>query len=173
MTHNRTDRRSPKHSTARVRSRWSCEWTGLSGGFVRRLISEKRERVRTREVTASTILIRTRLDRVAGGPQSGSDPSLSGAGARVGERNEEERKYFSPIFNTQVVTNVSQPTLTRYLPRRNRQRDVGHHCPGGGFHALSINSEGVDVAKWLAAKGVTGFVLKYRWFRPAPTASPK
>ena len=35
-------------------------------------------------------------------------------------------------------------------------------CPGGGFHALSINSEGVDVAKWLNDKGVTGFVLKYR-----------
>jgi acetyl esterase/lipase len=28
--------------------------------------------------------------------------------------------------------------------------------------ALSINNEGVDVAKWLAAKGVTAFVLKYR-----------
>ncbi len=28
--------------------------------------------------------------------------------------------------------------------------------------ALSINNEGIDVAKWLAAKGVTAFVLKYR-----------
>jgi len=28
--------------------------------------------------------------------------------------------------------------------------------------ALSINSEGIEVAKWLAAKGVTAFVLKYR-----------
>jgi acetyl esterase/lipase len=28
--------------------------------------------------------------------------------------------------------------------------------------ALSINSEGGDVAKWLAGKGVTAFVLKYR-----------
>src|SRR5579862_1094128 len=28
--------------------------------------------------------------------------------------------------------------------------------------ALSINSEGIDVAKYLAAKGVTAFVLKYR-----------
>ena len=35
-------------------------------------------------------------------------------------------------------------------------------CPGGGFMALSINSEGNDVAKYLAAKGVTAFVLKYR-----------
>jgi hypothetical protein len=28
--------------------------------------------------------------------------------------------------------------------------------------ALSIATEGVDVAKYLAAKGVTAFVLKYR-----------
>ncbi|MFX8331602.1 hypothetical protein ABTL50_19420, partial [Acinetobacter baumannii] len=35
-------------------------------------------------------------------------------------------------------------------------------CPGGGFIALSINSEGYDVAKWLTKKGVTCFVLKYR-----------
>jgi acetyl esterase/lipase len=35
-------------------------------------------------------------------------------------------------------------------------------CPGGGFMALSITSEGTDVAKYLTAKGVTAFVLKYR-----------
>jgi acetyl esterase/lipase len=35
-------------------------------------------------------------------------------------------------------------------------------CPGGGFYALSINSEGYDVAEWLVKKGVTCFVLKYR-----------
>jgi acetyl esterase/lipase len=35
-------------------------------------------------------------------------------------------------------------------------------CPGGGFMALSINSEGNDVAKYVAARGVTAFVLKYR-----------
>jgi hypothetical protein len=35
-------------------------------------------------------------------------------------------------------------------------------CPGGGFMALSIDSEGIDVAKYLAARGVTTFVLKYR-----------
>src|SRR5262249_15798120 len=35
-------------------------------------------------------------------------------------------------------------------------------CPGGAFFALSIDSEGFDVARWLASKGVTCFVLKYR-----------
>jgi len=35
-------------------------------------------------------------------------------------------------------------------------------CPGGAFYGLSIDSEGFDDARWLAARGVTGFVLKYR-----------
>src|SRR2546427_8436369 len=35
-------------------------------------------------------------------------------------------------------------------------------CPGGAFFALSIDSEGLDVARWLNTRGVTGFVLKYR-----------
>ncbi len=75
----------------------------------------------------------------------------------------QEKEYFSQIFNTEVVTNVSQPTLTAYLPEPAIANGTSVIiCPGGGFHALSINSEGVDVAKWLNTKGVTAFVLKYR-----------
>ncbi|MFL6214673.1 MAG: alpha/beta hydrolase [Blastocatellia bacterium] len=74
-----------------------------------------------------------------------------------------EREYFSPIWNTQVVTNVSQPTLTVYAPAPGTANGTAIIvAPGGGFHALSINSEGIDVAKWLNARGVTAFVLKYR-----------
>ena len=35
-------------------------------------------------------------------------------------------------------------------------------APGGGLFALSINSEGKEVAQWLNTKGITAFVLKYR-----------
>ncbi len=35
-------------------------------------------------------------------------------------------------------------------------------APGGGFHMLSIDNEGVAVAKWLNSMGVTAFVLRYR-----------
>jgi acetyl esterase/lipase len=74
-----------------------------------------------------------------------------------------EKEYFSSIWQTQVVTNVVQPTLTAYIadPATANGTSV-IVCPGGGFHALSINSEGIDVAKWLNQKGVTAFVLKYR-----------
>lgn len=75
----------------------------------------------------------------------------------------QEKEYFSQIWNTQVVTNVAHPTLTVYLPDPAIANGTSVIiCPGGGFHALSINSEGIDVAKWLTARGVAAFVLKYR-----------
>ncbi len=75
-----------------------------------------------------------------------------------------EKQYFSKSWNTEIVTNVSQPSLTVYKPAaQSALSDVGIIvCPGGGFMALSINSEGIDVAKWLNGRGITAFVLKYR-----------
>lgn len=67
------------------------------------------------------------------------------------------------LFNTEVVYNVSEPTLTAYLPPKHLATGTAVIvAPGGAFHTLSINSEGVDVAKWLNTKGVAAFVLKYR-----------
>lgn len=67
------------------------------------------------------------------------------------------------MFNTRVVYNVVQPTLTAYLPDAALANGTAVIiAPGGAFHTLSIESEGIDVAKWLNAKGVAAFVLKYR-----------
>ena len=67
------------------------------------------------------------------------------------------------MFNTEVVYNVSQPTITAYLPDAALASGTAIIvAPGGAFHTLSINSEGVDVAKWLNSKGIAAFVLKYR-----------
>src|SRR6187551_1474791 len=69
----------------------------------------------------------------------------------------------SNLWNTKVAYNVSHPTLTVFEPASKQQGGTAVIiCPGGAFHALSINSEGFDVAKWLVKKGVTCFVLKYR-----------
>jgi predicted peptidase len=66
-------------------------------------------------------------------------------------------------WQTKVVYNVTKPTLTVFVPEADKANGTAVIiAPGGGFHALSINSEGLDVAKWLAQKGVTCFVLKYR-----------
>jgi acetyl esterase/lipase len=77
--------------------------------------------------------------------------------------NYPEKEYFSKTWNTEVVANVTKPTLTVFKPSPElRNGTAVVICPGGGFMALSIDSEGHDVARYLAAKGVTAFVLKYR-----------
>jgi acetyl esterase/lipase len=79
------------------------------------------------------------------------------------QENYPEKEYFSKNWNTEVVANVTKPTLTVFKPSPElRNGTAVVICPGGGFMALSINSEGIEVAKYLAAKGVTAFVLKYR-----------
>lgn len=66
-------------------------------------------------------------------------------------------------WKTKIVYNVSHPTLTVFAPDSMQSTGTAVIiCPGGAFHALSINSEGYDVANWLVKKGVTCFVLKYR-----------
>ena len=73
-----------------------------------------------------------------------------------------EKEYFSKLWNTEVVANVTKPSLTVFKPSvKSRNGTAVVVCPGGGFMALSITSEGTDVAKYLAARGVTAFVLKY------------
>jgi acetyl esterase/lipase len=79
------------------------------------------------------------------------------------QENYPEKQYFSKVWNTDVVTNVTRPTLMIFKPSMELKNGTGIViCPGGGFMALSISSEGTDLAKYMAAKGVTAFVLKYR-----------
>lgn len=74
-----------------------------------------------------------------------------------------EKEYFSQIWQTEVVTNVSKPSLSVFRPKEGTSNGTAVIiCPGGGMYALSINSEGRQVAQWLADRGVTAFVLKYR-----------
>src|SRR5688572_5949498 len=75
----------------------------------------------------------------------------------------QEAEMYSDDWQTRVVYNVSAPTLTAYLPPAATATGTAVVvCPGGAFHALSIDAEGIDVAKWLSSKGVAAFVLRYR-----------
>lgn len=66
-------------------------------------------------------------------------------------------------WQTKIVYNVSSPTLTLFPADPSKANGTALIiAPGGAFHALSIDSEGNDVAKAMAAKGVTCFVLRYR-----------
>ena len=64
---------------------------------------------------------------------------------------------------TTMLRNVSDTTLTVYRPAPGRANGVGVIvCPGGGWRILAWEHEGVDVAQWLAERGYTAFLLKYR-----------
>src|SRR5277367_3956944 len=90
-------------------------------------------------------------------------PLYPGVAPASTQANYPEKQYFSTVWHTDVVTNVTKPTLTVFKPAPELKNGTGIViCPGGGFMALSIASEGTEVAKYLAAKGVTAFVLKYR-----------
>lgn len=87
------------------------------------------------------------------------------AGAAPGSEHwrHHEQEQYSQSWQTQVVFNVADPTLTVFTPDPAKANGTAIViCPGGAFHGLSINSEGFDVARWLTARGVTAFVLKYR-----------
>jgi acetyl esterase/lipase len=89
-------------------------------------------------------------------------PLPTSAGPNSTQENYPEKEYFSKIWSTEVVTNVTKPSLTVFKPPPELRNGTALViCPGGGFVAL-VNSEANDVAKYVAARGVTAFVLKYR-----------
>jgi acetyl esterase/lipase len=69
-----------------------------------------------------------------------------------------------------VLRNVAVPRLQVFAPTAPSVGTAAIICPGGGFHFLSMESEGFAVARYLCAKGVTSLVLTYRLV-PTP-ASP-
>lgn len=71
-------------------------------------------------------------------------------------------------FTGKMIRNVTDPTLEVYRPEKSiATGSATVICPGGGYIWLSYSSEGTEVAQWLAAKGITAFVLKYR-LKPTP-----
>lgn len=70
-----------------------------------------------------------------------------------------------PVGDRKIIklTNVSMPTLSIYRPSPDIDTQAAVIvCPGGGHHILAFDHEGTEVAEWLAKRGVTGIVLKYR-----------
>ncbi|RYD42590.1 MAG: alpha/beta hydrolase, partial [Verrucomicrobiaceae bacterium] len=62
-----------------------------------------------------------------------------------------------------IVTRVHKPTITPYLPAKDKATGVAVIiAPGGGHKLLCVTHEGSNVAEWLAQHGVAAFVLKYR-----------
>jgi acetyl esterase/lipase len=63
----------------------------------------------------------------------------------------------------EMIRNVVVPTLTIFRPDPGKANGTAIIvAPGGGFLFLSWQTEGTEVAEWLASKGITVFLLKYR-----------
>ena len=66
-------------------------------------------------------------------------------------------------YGSKFARNVTVATLTPFLPDPAKGNGTAVIvAPGGGFTSLSMENEGWDVARALAAKGVAAFVIKYR-----------
>lgn len=68
------------------------------------------------------------------------------------------------------VTNVHNPTLTVFLPPKDKANGAAVViCPGGGHRELWVLHEGENMARWLNTRGIAAFVLKYRLGREKDT----
>src|ERR1700740_2974225 len=76
----------------------------------------------------------------------------------------EQWKQKETTINTgpiQTIVNVTTPTLTAYLPDPAKATGTAVIiAPGGGFIFLGTDTH--EIAQWLAARGIAGFVFKYR-----------
>ncbi len=67
------------------------------------------------------------------------------------------------INKSGFITNISDPTLTIYLPDRKKATgQVAVICPGGGYSFVSSFNEGRDVAAWMTERGIAAVELHYR-----------
>ncbi len=84
------------------------------------------------------------------------------SGAQITEKSETDANGILRI------SNVSVPTITAYLPAKEKATGAAVMiCPGGGYGILAASHEGSDIAHWFNEMGVAAFVLKYRL--PNPT----
>jgi len=119
-------------------------------------------------LAASPVRAQSRLSvAVPAATQSSDEPQVVPIwpGPAPGSESWTQNEFDSVIPGTQIkiIQNVTRPTLTVFLP--NPAISTGTAviiCPGGGFHFLTIEDEGTKVARWLNARGVAAFVLKYR-----------
>ncbi len=74
--------------------------------------------------------------------------------------DEEKTEYTRGIT---IISKISRPTITVFLPPKNKSNGTAIViCPGGGYWVSAFSHEGTDVANKFVAMGVAAIVLKYR-----------
>jgi endo-1,4-beta-xylanase len=141
---------------------------GAASFLIERFIVHLREfamTARIRMLPAAAVLLAVAAFAVA---QTGTAPPVvylwpKGAPGFENRKDEKENTTFTKNGIENTVKNVNNPSITVYLPPKEKATGAAIViCPGGGHSVLGANSEGHAVGKWLADHGIAGFVLKYR-----------
>jgi len=75
----------------------------------------------------------------------------------------ESRRNEPAVAKDYWIANIHNPTVTVYLPPKEKATGAAVViCPGGGHRLLVFNAEGDEPARFLASLGVVAFALKYR-----------
>ncbi|MFT5642008.1 MAG: acetyl esterase/lipase [Cyclobacteriaceae bacterium] len=72
------------------------------------------------------------------------------------------KEYEKEMWGTKCLFDITEPTLTIYPSVNRNSAHAVMIIPGGGYEMVAIKHEGHDLAKYLANKGITATVLKYR-----------
>ena len=83
----------------------------------------------------------------------------------VHERSED------PAYNDRYVMGIARPRMVVFRPAR-PSGAATLIAPGGGYARIVLDKEGYEMARWLAARGVTAFVLFYRLPQEGWTSRP-
>ncbi|MES2694713.1 MAG: alpha/beta hydrolase, partial [Verrucomicrobiota bacterium] len=81
----------------------------------------------------------------------------------AGAPGSEARKDEPEKIDGDKVTNIHHPSLTLYLPPKDKATGTAVIVvPGGGHRNLVMRHEGYNVGEWFVQRGIAAFVLKHR-----------
>ena len=72
-----------------------------------------------------------------------------------------EERSTDPLLADRAVWGIGRPRMAVFRPDRPNGAAV-LLTPGGGYRWVVVDKEGYEMARWLAARGFTAFVLFYR-----------
>jgi acetyl esterase/lipase len=98
---------------------------------------------------------REQPERIALWPKGAPEPVPAGLSESLTERSSD------PAVRDRALKGVVEPRLEYFHPKRGNGAAL-IAVPGGGYRHLAWDKEGLEIARWFAARGIAGFALAYR-----------